>query len=277
MTIKGLIEAKDITQPKFKIAIIGESGIGKSWLATSIAAPDHEVLDLDFDDRAPSLAGKPNVTVKTYKDSDFNKPTAMAELQSDISEWEYDYVQKRLKFKTFIIDSMSFMRKAMERDIIIQQPTLGKGIKMGAVVLKVAADFNVYKGNQTFAENIISRLSAIGNLIVTFHERSEKDEVRSTTEKTIYTGMVSIDPPHLAVLLSTFNDVWRLTTDYSSKRVLYTGLVKDFAGKTTFKGLDDVEIPDIQKMLAKHQKFLSTSNGAKVTPITQINTQTTQK
>lgn len=259
--IKGLIAATDITQPRFKIAIIGESGIGKSWLAASIAAPDNQVLDLDFDDRAPSLAGKQNVTVKTYKDTDFNQPKAMSELQSDINEWEYDYSQGRLKFQTFVIDSMTFMRKAMEREIIRQQSTLGKGIKMGTMVLKVASDWTVYRGNSEFAENIISRLSSIGNLIVTFHERSEKDETRSTPEKTVYTGMVSIDPPHLASLLSTFNDVWRLTTDYASKRILITGLAGDFAGKTTLKGLAPIETADIQVLLAKHKKFLANGQG----------------
>jgi hypothetical protein len=261
--IKGIIAATEITAPRLKIAIIGDTGIGKSWLACSIASPEHKVLDLDFDGRAASLAGKENVYVKTYVDKDFNQPTAMAELESDINTWEYDYEQGRLEYKTFVIDSGSYMRKAMEREIIRQQPALSRAIKVGSRVLKIGQGYDIFNGNQMFTEHIISRLSQIGNLIITFHEKNEKDEIKSTEKQKAFTGMVTIDPQHLSGLLSTFNDVWRLTTNYASKRILITGLTDDFSGKTTLKGLADVEEPDIKKLLEKHKKFCTT-NGANV-------------
>lgn len=261
MAVKGIIKAEDIVQPKLKIAIVGDTGIGKSWLATSIAADDHQVIDLDFDGRAASLAGKKNVFVKSYVDLDTNKPTAMSELESDLNEWEYDYSMNKLQFKTFIIDSGSYMRKATEREIIRQQPTLSRGIKIGTKVIRIGQGYDVFNGNVGYFEHVLARIFAIGNLIVTFHERNEKDEVKSTQEKKVFTGMVTIDPQHLNGVLSTFDDVWRLTTDYASKRILITGLVNDFAGKTTLKGLLPEEPePTIPKLFQKHKDFIA-KNG----------------
>lgn len=270
MAIKGLIEATDIVEPKYRIAIIGDTGIGKSWLAASIASAENQTLDLDFDNRAASLAGKPYVTVKTYIDKDFNKPTAIAELEADINEWEYDFAQGRLRFKTFILDSVSYMRKAMEREIIQQQPTLSRPLKIGSRVLRLGQGYDVFNGNQMFTEHIISRLSQLGNLIVTFHERNEKDEIKSTEKQKAFTGMVTVDPQHLSGILSTFNDVWRLTTDYSgSKRIVITGITDDFIGKTTLKGLGNTEEPYIDKMITKHKAFINGNGKITTTEQTQ--------
>lgn len=269
--IKGLVAATDIIAPLYKIAIVGDTGIGKSWLACTMASTENQLLDLDFDRRAASLQGKPNVTVKTYQDTDFAKPTCIAELESDINEWEYDFSMNRLKFKTFVIDSASYMRKALEREIIDKQSTLSRPIKIGTRVLRLGQGYDIFNANQMFTEHIISRLSQIGNLIVTFHERNEKDEVKSTAEKKAYTGMVTIDPQHLSGLLSTFNDVWRLTSNYMGQRVLITGLTDDFAGKTTLKGLAKEEVePNIQALFAKSAAFVA--NGGK--PQIQTSTQT---
>lgn len=253
--IKGILAATEITEPKFKIAIIGDTGIGKSWLAASIASPENPVLDLDFDGRAASLAGKPDVYVKTYVDRDFNNPTAVSELESDLNEWEYDCSQGKLKYKTFILDSASYLRKALEREIIRQQPTLSRGIKVGSRVLRLGQGFDIFNSNLMFMEHLISRLSQIGNLIVVFHERNEKDETRSTAEKKVFTGLVTVDPQHLSPVLSTFNDVWRLSSDYTGTRVLYTGLSEEFIGKTTLQGLAKEEKnPNIRELLAKSAK-----------------------
>lgn len=273
MAVKGLLPATEITEPLLKLAIVGDTGIGKSWLAVSHASPTNKILDLDFDGRAASLAGKENVYVKTYQDLDFNNPKCIAELESDINDWEYDKSMGRLQFQTFVLDSASYMRKALEREIIRQQPTLSREIKVGARKLKLGQGYDIFNSNLMFTEHIISRLSQLGNLIVTFHERNEKDEIKSTEKQKAFTGMVTIDPQHLSGILSTFNDVWRLTTDYTGKRVLYTGLKDDFAGKTTLKGLAETEIPDMKVLLEKHRKFC-TGNGANTTPTTQLLTTT---
>lgn len=271
MAVKGLLAASQITEPPFKIAIVGDTGLGKSWLATSHASTDNQILDLDFDGRAASLAGKDNVFVKTYQDKDFNNPNCIAELESDINDWEYDKSMGRLAYNWFVLDSVSYMRKSLEREIIRQQPTLSREIKVGSRRLKLGQGYDIFNANQMFTEHIIGRLSQLGNLIVTFHERNEKDEIKSTEKQKAFTGMVTVDPQHLSGILSTFNDVWRLTTDYTGKRILITNLTDDFAGKTTLKGLAAAEIPDIKVLLEKHRK-ICTANGANVT---NTNTQLT--
>jgi hypothetical protein len=266
MAIKGIIEAKDITEPKLKVAIVGVSGIGKSWLATSIASPENQVIDLDFDNRAAALQGKQNISIKTYVDKDINNPTAIADLESDINEWEYEFVKRTLKYGTFVIDSATYMRAAIEREIMRQQPTLSRSIvKFGNRTIRVAQGYDVFSGNRIFFENLVSRLSAIGNLIVTFHERDEEDKAKSTDKQKAYTGKITIEPPHLASVLSTFNDVWWLTTNYNSKRVLITDLHDEFVGKTTLKGLDKVEVePDIKKLLAKSVAARNGNTGSQI-------------
>lgn len=261
MAIKGLLPATQIIEPLYKIAIVGDTGLGKSWLATSHASPENQILDLDFDRRAASLAGKENVFVKTYQDLDFNNPTSVAELESDINDWEYEKTKGTLPYNWFVLDSASYMRKALEREIIRQQPTLSREIKVGSRRLKLGQGYDIFNANQMFTEHIISRLSQLGNLIVTFHEKNEKDEVKSTEKQKAFTGMVTIEPQHLSGILSTFNDVWRLTTDYTGKRILITHLTDDFAGKTTFKGLAEFEVPDIKVLIDKHRKFLANGQG----------------
>jgi hypothetical protein len=262
--IKGIIDASQIIEPKLKIAIVGASGIGKSWLATSIASETNKVLDLDFDDRAASLQGKPFTFVKTYRDKDINNPTAVSDLESDINDWEYQFVKRELPYGTFIVDSATYMRAAIEREIMRQQPTLSRSIvKFGPRTIKVAQGYDVFSGNRIFFENLVSRLSALGNLIVTFHERDEEDKTKSTAQQKAYTGKVTIEPPHLASVLSTFNDVWWLTSNYTGKRVLITGLDDEFIGKTTLKGLDKAIVdPDIKKMLAVDKAARNGNTGS---------------
>jgi hypothetical protein len=259
--IKGVLEAVNIVEPKLKIAIVGDTGLGKSWLACSIAADDHKVLDIDFDGRAASLAGKKNVFVKSYVDRDHNNPNAISDLESDISLLEYDATKGALEYKTFVLDSGSYMRKSIEREIIRQQISLSRSIKIGTRTVRIGQGYDIFSGNVAYMENIIARFAVLGNVIITFHERNEKDEVKSTKEQKAFTGMVTIDPQHLSGILSTFNDVWRLTTDYASNRVLVTGLTDDFIGKTTLKGIETTvkgnENINIQVLLDKHRKAVA--------------------
>lgn len=255
MAIKGLIKAVDIINPKLKAAIVGESGIGKSWLACSIASAENQVMDLDFDGRAASLRGKENVTVKTY--------TNVVDFESDLNEWEYDYKEGKLTFQTFVIDSATYFRAQTEKDVIRQQPTLSRAIKVGSATIKIGQGYDVFNANRIYFENILSRLSEIANLIVCFHERNEKDETKSTPERKAFTGYITVEPQHLAPVLSTFNDVWRLTTDYSSKRILITSLSDDFTlAKTTLQGLSKEEEPDIRKLFAKDAAFRAKNGNA---------------
>jgi hypothetical protein len=265
--ISGLIAATDIVMPRLKIAIVGDTGIGKSWLATSIASDSHKVVDLDFDGRAASLRGKKNVFVKTYQDEDPDNPHAMTDLESDIIEWQYLAKKNELDIGTFIIDSGTFMVSAIEREAIRQEPSNGKTIiKLPGSArgkgLKIGTGYDWSKINREYFLNICSRLAQLGNLIVTFIDRDERDRTQTDDKGkpvAAYTGKITVEPQHVAPALATFNDVWYLHGE-SGHRSLSVGLTKDFnIGKNSL-GLvgeqygDDV---NIQKLLAK-----TSSNGA---------------
>jgi len=242
--IQGLIEATEIVMPKLKIAIVGDTGIGKSWLACSVADDNNIVYDLDFDGRAASLRGKKNVFVKSYVDKDPDMPSAMADLESDIITWEYEHDKGELNNVTFVIDSGTFMVTAIEREAIRQEPSNGKpiirlpgGTKQRPRALKIGTGYDWAKINREYFLNICGRLSQLGNLVVTFIDRDERDRTQTDDKgKPVvsYTGKITVEPQHVAPVLATFNDVWYLHGE-GGYRSLTVGLSRDFnIGKNTF-------------------------------------------
>lgn len=252
--IKGLVPAQDIVEPKLKVAIVGEAGIGKSWFAATFPKP---ILDLDFDGRASSLAGKEGVYVKSYVDIDINNPKAIADLESDINTFEYDFKSGKPTPATYVLDSATYARKFIEAELIRQQSTLGRTLRIGVSSIKIGSGWDIINGNRGYFEYLINRLSELGNVVCIFHTQDEKDAKKSTEKQKAYTGRLTIQPQYLSSILSIFNDVWLIDTDYSNKRIVQTQISDEFIAKCTLKGLSDKEEPDYQKMLEKHKAFLA--------------------
>jgi hypothetical protein len=254
--IKGVSAAADIIEPSLKIALIGDPGVGKSWLACSIASADNEVMNLDFDGRAASLQGKPHVFVKTYHDANPNIPKAMQEFETDLAALKYAKSAGKSIPSTYVIDSVSYARKATESELIRQESKLGRVVRVGTTQLKISAGWDIINANRLYLEYIINELSTLGNVIAIFHEREEKDVIKTTKEEVKYTGLVTIQPQYLNTITSIFNDTWRLKINYANKRVLQTGISNEFAGKCSLRGVDAEEVePNILKLLEKHKKW----------------------
>jgi len=252
--IKGVQDAVNIIEPNLKIAIIGDPGVGKSWLAASIASNTNQVMDLDFDGRAASLQGKKNVFVKTYVDNNQNNPTAIQTFETDLAALKYAKSQGREIPKTFIIDSITYARKAVEAELIMQQNNLGRVIKIATIHVKIPASYDVINSNRLYLEYIVNELAALGNVIAIFHEADEADRTKSTPNQKSYTGLTTIQPQYLNSILSIFNDTYRLKIRYDGKRVLQTGISNEFIGKSTLKGILPEEVdPDLTKLLEKHR------------------------
>lgn len=256
--IKGVQTANTVVNPPLKIAIIGDPGVGKSWFANSI---DGFKYDFDFDNRSNSLTTHPlakDIQVKSYYDSDPNKATAMQNFETDLKALKYAKSVGKLPANfVSIVDSMTFARKACEDELIRQQPSLARRLRIGTTTVNIPSGWDVINANREYLEYIIAELATLGDLICIFHEKDEKDVTTSTAEKTTYTGMTTIQPQYLNTLLSIFNDVWRISVNGSGKRTVQTGVGSSFVGKCTLLGLNELtEEPDINKMIAKHKAAL---------------------
>lgn len=241
---------------ELKIAIVGDQGTGKSWLAATAPQP---IRVYDFDDRQESLAGKPGLIIK-------NKPT-MIDVETDLSIAKANKIQGKPNPATWLFDSVTYMQRAMEDEIFKQCPDLARTIKVGSNLgMKLRKNWDTINGIQRYMEYLISEFSAIGNIIFIFHEKMEKDPVTSTPEQTKYTGDITVNPQYLAQTLSLFNEVYRIKQNYQGKyevQCRYTGQQDKFNAKTTML-LDPLEEPNLLKMIEKHrQKRAQLSGSAK--------------
>lgn len=252
--ISGLVDFE--SESKYKIAIVGESGVGKSWLA--FTAPG-SIFDAEFDNRAESLkeyvrmSKRTDIVAKTYLDIDPSAPKAISQFETDLAMFEYLKSQGKPIPEWYLLDSMTYMRVACEHELIKQHPSMSRAVKLGANTLRIPSHYDIINGNRAYMEYIIGRLSELGNVIAIFHEMDEKDAQASTKEQKAYTGRKTIQPQYLASLLSLFNDRFRVTIDYSGNRIVQTQPSSDFLAVTSMK-LDATEKPSLADMILKHQE-----------------------
>ena len=252
--ISGLTEAAKMSpEKKLKIAIIGEPKTGKSWFASTAPAP---VFVADFDDRAESLRGRENVFIKTYKDLDPNNPNAIADLETDLQLMIYQKKQGKEVPKTIVLDSLTYMRAAIESALMATSSNLSRSVRIGGKIVKIPQGWDIVNGIRRHMDNIITTCSSIGNVIITCHEQPEKDTVASTKDEKKYTGRITIQPQYLNTILSTFNEVWRISIDDKGEYTVEVKPTNEFLSSTTLK-LDATEKPNISEMLKKHNATIS--------------------
>lgn len=242
-----------------KIAIIGEPGVGKSWLAATAPQP---IRVFDFDDRAESLAGKPGLLIKS-------KPT-MIDVEQDLSIAK---ARKKQGFSipaTWLFDSVTYMQRAMEEEIFNQ---VGKDAYKEIAVgpnhkMRIRKGWDTINGIQRYLEYLIAEFSALGNIIFVFHEKAEKDVAKSAPDKPAYTGDITIDPQYLANSLSLFNERYRIKVEPGTGRYLcqckFAPNQENKFNAITSMQLDPFEPPNILAMIAKHKALRAAQAGKKI-------------
>lgn len=239
------VRSESLTQEdRLKMALIGDIGVGKSWLAATAPKP---VVFYDFDDRKESLAGKPGLIIKS-------RPT-MYDVERDLSIAKAAKIQKKYLPATWVFDSVTYMQRAMEEEIFRQAPDLARKIKVGPGkddYFQVRNGWDTINAIQRYIEYLIAEFSDVGNIIFIFHEKNEKDVVKSTSQQTAYTGEITVDPQYLAKSLSLFNEVYRISITPQGKYECQCRPQWNFGAKTTMF-LDKIEEPDIMAMIKKHQ------------------------
>lgn len=249
---------------KLKIALVGYEQNGKSRLASTAPKP---VLFHDFDNKRESLRGIPGVFVMSYVDPQYPmQPTAAQDFLTTIGKLEQSLdladlgfnVPKGTIIKTNVVDSMQTLGAASQRYAMHNSPGLRREITFGGHKVYIPYGWDAVNAEMKEVENFVLRLMALPtNTIVILHETSEEAD-GSTPEKKIYTGRADVYPPRYRMMLKYFSEVWRvkLTQVVEGNKVYFAPRVyplpnNEFDSGTTML-LDQVEEPDISKMIAKH-------------------------
>jgi len=257
--IEGAMEMSSVNPiaEKFKIAIVGEPGDGKSWLAASCATETEPAFHFDFDGRKQSIAGKQFVTSKTYTDVDYptRMPLAWTEFLTDLMRMEEAKSRNDLPFKWFIFDSATYISVAALNNIMYNTPSLRRQVVAAGRTTYIPKSFDTYKAEMSEVIGALSRLMELGSVIMCFHLGFEKDVVNSTKEETKYTNQLAVTPPRYGDLLALFNDQWLVKAEGPGSYKVQTA--PDWSGNGFFKAkstlrIDSSEKPNIREMLQKH-------------------------
>ena len=184
---------------------------------------------------------------------EYISPTAMATLESELSMWQMKKLKKEPIPATFVFDSVSYMKQYMENELMKMDRGLSRVVKVGnSKSVLIPAGWDIVNAVVRYLQYWITEFSALGNIILVFHERDEKDTDRSTASETKYTGRVTVDPQYLAKILSLFNEVFRIEVDGNRKYTVSCRPNNNVLASTTLL-IDAVEPPDLMAMLAKHK------------------------
>ena len=180
----------------------------------------------------------------------------MKEVEKDLSNFKYRKAKGLPIPTTFVFDTVTYLKKAIENEIFAQDAGLARRIAVGASSkILIGKSYDVVNGVQGFMNYLITEFSSLGNIIFVYHERDEKDKTTSTATLTTYTGKVTVDPQYLASTLTLFNDVFRIETSSVAKVTKYTVTCRanNEVNAATTLLIDAEEPPNIMDMIAKHR------------------------
>jgi hypothetical protein len=253
--VQGTKNASDITKvDRIKAAIVGEPKSGKSKLIADTARKP--LFHCDFDDRQESIAGAKDTVIKQYLDPDAMTPNGWNSLEGDIATFEWMKKEGKLPFKSFALDSMTFLRQLAENQMM-KDTNMFRAYKVGNLKYPIAQGWDAVVEVQKMLQTLLARLFALDiDVYVTFHIKNEKDKQKSTKEETVYTDKLTVDPQNLAMLLPKFNETWRTFIDTDGSFKVQTKQDWRFNAATALH-ISGIENPNIEEMIEKHLKAVS--------------------
>lgn len=274
------------------VALVGKEKSGKSRLAATARKP---ILFLDWDGRFASVAGRPGVYGETFLDTPnpMKQPSAFTEALALIDNLEKtggDLSGCGFKcppgthVKTIVSDSIQYMAKAAQRYILFtgsvataRTSGLARKVDFGGMEVRFPNGFDYWNAEINTITDTLLRLFGLGcDVIATFHETAEETP-ESTFEKPSFTGKVGIFPVRYQRLLALFNEVWRIErgspqgtgAQDAVPRVMLTPDYNFNYGCSALD-VDAVEVPDIEKIIAKHVSRRGSVGASAPTPPTPV-------
>lgn len=250
--ISGVIDATNLPAiMPLRLAIVGPPGEGKSWLAATAPKP---IMYYDFDNRAASLRGKEGIKVKTLVDTNPNVPTTINQLENDLIFFK----QAKTRPATFVLDSATYLKKAMENSLLAAEPSMGLAFRLSPTkTFRTASAMTTANVIRNFFEYFVNEFGTLGNIVIVFHTKDKIDKDKTTKTETKYEGVYTTEPQYLETVLSIFNERWRIERTYDFKYKVNVRNDRQFAAITSLL-IDDVEDADIEKILAKHKAKIET-------------------
>jgi len=257
---------------KIKLMIVGHEKNGKTRLAATGRKP---VLIHDHDNRSEALNKIPGVYVLSYLEPPPPiQPDAMQDQLDILDQLERNLDISKLTLKgkrlfptvpentivrTNVIDSVATLGKHCQDYAMYNSKGLRRELALGKITINLPAGWDTWNAEMKSVEPIVLRFLALPTDTTTvFHETAEESE-DSTPENKKFTGKVDIYPSRYQMLLKYFNEVWRVKLTPVGGRFIprvYPHPVYEFDCATAML-LDPVEDPNIEAMIAKHEKRLA--------------------
>lgn len=263
MTVRARIMEETPPQEELHMIIVGPEGAGKSRLA---ATGRGVKLFLDFDRRAQSLAGLPNVYTLTFEDTAWPKqPEAFAECLDVVSKLEqslqlnlipaFSSLRPDIRVQTVVCDSTYTIAKSARAYALYTSGELRRTINVGGKMeVHVPKSWDGWNVETSMVETMYLRLLAIKGLdvIAIIHETDE-ERPESTAEKPQFTGGKCVYPVRYHIIQKYFNDIWRVTRINSTKPSIQ--IIPNLEYKTVKSSfsLEKIEPPNIASAIEEER------------------------
>ncbi len=147
-------KATDLHLPThLKVLAYGDFAAGKTTFATTFPKP---ILFFDFDDGRQTYAGVEGVEYEIYKEEPGSRKTqAYNNFRKDLAKFERE--PEHGGYKTFVLDSTTFLQDAIQSDIIAAQgaTTPGEGITLQQWQIITNRFADVFRKIKTFNANFV--------------------------------------------------------------------------------------------------------------------------
>lgn len=200
-----------------KILLYGNSGTGKTVFGCSFPGP---IYVADFDGKISSAAEYYNKDSERLEDIDYDtflpkdpKDLVFRNFYNKLAEIKAVGKSGELKYKTFVLDSLTTYAEAMMVEVMAQNPGI-KCLGQGATTAPALQHYRLL--NNHFKNVLNEILSLPCNVVITAHIKTDKDELTGEiVREPMLSGQLAARLPIM------FEEVYRTYTDGSGTGIKY--------------------------------------------------------